>query len=481
LSQPNLLFIFADQLRYSAVGFNGNRVVQTPVLDQMAREGRVFDHCLSSCPICSPYRGQLLTGRYSHANGVMDNEYQLFPGQPTLATALNDAGYRTAYIAKWHLGYPPYTPEKRYGFHDFIGYNNGHLYYDISYWHNEEGPFPMVDYAPFVETQLTIDYMREHRQQRPDQPFAIVLGWGPPHWSPLNNKRDYGEYPQEYDIYDPEEVDLPGNVPVQLVDFERKELADYYAMVTTLDVCMGRLLDELDRLGIGDNTIVVFTSDHGDHLGAHGMGKPYDAWMHHTLRGSKATPFEDSVHVPFVVRYPGKTPGNTRSDTLLSSVDLMPTLVSLCGGKIPEGVQGSDLSHAILGEPGEEPDSVYLQILGPGWPTRTKWIGLWRGLRDHRYTYARWKDREGMRVLYDRQTDPLEMRNVVDDPAYADIAAAMEARLQLWIAETDDPFEAGRRLPVTDMLDLGQRFTNEDWYDQAPKGYVEALLRKSSE
>ncbi len=113
----------------------------------------------------------------------------------------------------------------------------------------------MVDYAPFVETQLTIDYMREHRQQRPDQPFAIVLGWGASSLESVEQQAYYGEYPQEYDIYDPEEVDLPGNVPVQLVDFERKELADYYAMVTTLDACMGRWASRRTRPVLASATI----------------------------------------------------------------------------------------------------------------------------------------------------------------------------------------------------------------------------------
>ena len=116
MGNPNILFVFADQLRYSGLGCSGNRVVRTPAIDRLAREGVVFDQAFSGCPICSPYRAQLLTGRYSHANGVLCNQYRLFDGQRTIADVLGDAGYRTAYVGKWHLGNGPYTPDKRYGF-----------------------------------------------------------------------------------------------------------------------------------------------------------------------------------------------------------------------------------------------------------------------------------------------------------------------------------------------------------------------------
>ena len=114
--EPNIIFVFSDQQRYSALGSSGNSLIRTPNIDRLAAEGILFRQAFSSCPICSPYRGQALTGRYSHKNGVIDNEYSLFEDQTTLAQALGNAGHRTAYIGKWHLGYGPYGEEKRYGF-----------------------------------------------------------------------------------------------------------------------------------------------------------------------------------------------------------------------------------------------------------------------------------------------------------------------------------------------------------------------------
>ena len=240
-------------------------------------------------------------------------------------------------------------------------------------------------------------------------------------------------------------------------------------------------MEALDERGLAEDTIVCFSSDHGDHLGAHGYGKPgaTDSWMDHTLQLSKGTPYDEAAHIPFLLRYPANVPGNRRSQTFLNSVDVMPTLLGLAGGGVPDSVQGTDLSHTALGLSGDEPDSVYLQMLGPGWPDRIKSVGLWRAVRAERYTYARWADRGGKRLLLDRQLDPLEMHNRVDDPEYREIAEQMERRLQAWIAETGDPFDTGRRLPQTDMLDLGQTFIRPEWAARAPQEYVAALARKS--
>ena len=473
---PNIVFVFADQLRYTALACNGNQIVRTPHIDRLAREGVSFDQAFSSCPICSPYRGQVFTGRYSHANGVMCNEYRMRPGQRTIAHVLRDAGYRTAFVGKLHLGHGPYTEDERLGFDDMIAYNCTHQYYKVSVHHNEDGPYPIREYAPRGETQLALDYIRNHTARSPGQPFCLFMSWGPPHWTTCQGyEREYGVYPREYDVYDPQEMDVSRNVPGPLREYTKRELADYYAMTTSLDDCVGEITRSLDELGIADDTILCFSSDHGDHLNAHGYGKPGYGWEPPYLRGSKATPHDEAIHIPFVMRYPKAVPANRRTDAMLSSVDVMPTLLSLCGVPTPDEVQGRDLSHAALGRAGDGPDSVYLQILGTGWPSRNEWIGLWRGVRTRDYVYARWHDRGGMRVLYDLRADPLEMNNLVDDPACASIVDDMESRLREWIAKTDDPFDTGERLTGTGMLDLGQQLTSARAYASLPTAYREAI------
>ena len=455
MNQPNILFVFSDQQRYNTMGCVGNEVIQTPHLDRLAREGVCFDQAFSSCPICSPYRAQILTGRYAHANGVVDNEYTLFENQVTMAQALAGAGYATAYVGKWHLGYGPYATEKRYGFDYMAAYNCQHDYYNTTYYENGSGPYEIDGWAPSKETDLAIGFMQDHLKRDKAAPFFLTLSWGPPHWP-------YDEYPEAFHTYDPQQVDLPANVPEQIAAFARREIADYYGNISALDYEMGRLLSWLQDNGLDQNTVLCYSSDHGDHLSSHGYGKPMDRWLHHTKRASKATPYEESIHIPFLLRYPTRVAAGQRTDVLFSSVDVMPTLLGLAGVDVPTGVQGMDLSHAALGQQGPVPDSVYLQILGPGWPHRGDWVGCWRGVRIQRWVYARWHGDGGVR-LYDRETDPYEMDNLAGQPAFAGIQATLEARLQAWITSTGDPFDTGERDPETGMLQLGQRFTHDKW------------------
>ena len=242
--------------------------------------------------------------------------------------------------------------------------------------------------------------------------------------------------------------------------FAREELAHYYGNVTGLDHELGRIRAVLDERGLTEDTIFCYTSDHGDHLSSHGYGKPSDQWLHPSKRASKATPYDESVHVPFIMSYPARIQGGQRLPVMFSSVDIMPTLLALAGVEAPAGIQGTDLSRALLGEGGTEPDSVYLQILGPGWPYRGEWVGFWRGVRTDRWTYARWHH-SGERWLFDRECDPYEMVNLAGREECAGIEGQMEDRLQQWIGDTDDPFETGARDPQTGILQLGQSLTSD--------------------
>ena len=397
--KPNILFVFSDQQRCDTLGCTGNQVIHTPAFDRLAAEGILFRQAFSSCPICSPYRGQILTGRYSHKNGVVDNEYGLSPGQTTMAQALNDAGYRTGYVGKWHLGYGPYTPEKRYGF-DYMAANNcDHHHLDMQFYEDEDGPFTVDSWGPTAMTDRAIQFMQNYIDREKDSPFFLMMSWGPPHWP-------YDRYPEKHKIYTPDDVEVPQNVPDAMKAFAAEEIADYYGNISALDEEMGRLMKWLDDKGVRNDTILCFSSDHGDHLSSHGYGKPKDEWLHHSKRASKATPYEESIHIPFILSYPKMVTPVTTSDTLFSSVDVMPTLLALAGIESPEEVQGLDLSHTLLGREGPQPDSVYLQILGPGWPHRGDWVGYWRGLRTMRWVYARWYG-SGEIWLFDRENDPL--------------------------------------------------------------------------
>ena len=462
--RPNVLFVFSDQQRYSALGANGNTVLKTPVLDALASEGMVCDNMFSNHPLCSAYRAILLTGLFGWKNGVIDNEYRPRRDIPTLPGTLREQGYETGHIGTFHLGKGPYPEEDRYGLDYLAALHDGPGYFDRSYFENEVGPRSYDGWAPSVETDLSVRFMERHLDDRPDDPFALFVSWRPPHWP-------YKQYPEEYNVYDSADVDLPGNVPPQMADFARREIADYYGCCTGLDAEMGRLLESLDRLGIADDTIVCYTSDHGDHLSSHGYGKPFDSWMHHSMRASKSTPYEESIHVPFVIRWPGKTPAGCRTDSFFGAIDLVPSLLGACGVPLPEGLQGRDVSSLWRGEgPPADPDhapggneSAYLMNMANGWPNRYGWVGRWRGVRTERYTYARWFENERGPWLFDRETDPLEMTNLAESVETRGAVEEMEERMHRWMEATGDPFEYGHRGP-RGFIDVGQVWADpEKW------------------
>ena len=461
--RPNIVFVFSDQQRYSALGANGNRVVRTPVLDGMAAEGMVCDNMFSNHPLCSPYRAILLTGQFGWRNGVIDNEYRPRRDIPTLPGTLREHGYGTAHVGTFHLGKPPYTEEGRYGIDYLAAVGVGRGYFDQPYYENERGPVVFPGWGPTVETDLAIRYLERHRDRaagRPVRPVPVVA-------APALAVRAVSRTPSSATIR-PRSI-LPANVPEALADHARRELADYYACCTGLDVEMGRLLAALDRLQVADDTIVCYTSDHGDHIRAHGYGKPNETWLHNTRRASKATPYEDSAHVPFVVRWPGNTPPGTRSDAFMGAIDIVPSLLGACGVPAPAGLQGRDLSPVWRGQPvpADPPhapgasESVYLMNMAHGWPNRYGWVGRWRAVRTARYTYARWYANERSPWLFDRQEDPLEMNNLAYSAAARPVVQEMEERLHRWMEATGDPFEHGAR-GDRGFVEVGQQWADPD-------------------
>ena len=180
--RPNIVLVFADQQRYSALGANGKTVVRTPNIDAMAADGMVCDNYFSNHPLCSPFRAILLTGQFGCRNGVIDNEYRPRRDIPTLPGMLSDNGYATAHVGTFHLGRGPYPEADRYGIDYLAALHAGPGFFDRSYFENEEGPTKYEGGAPRVETDLSIRFIERHLEKRPDDPFALFLSWRPPHW-----------------------------------------------------------------------------------------------------------------------------------------------------------------------------------------------------------------------------------------------------------------------------------------------------------
>jgi len=423
--RPNLVFVFADQMRAQATGYAGDPNVQTPNLDRLARESVNFTHTVSGCPVCSPYRASLLTGQYPLTHGVFLNDLCLRDEAVSIAEALGEAGYDTAYIGKWHLdghGRSNFIPrERRQGFdfwkvlectHD---YNNSHYYGDTNEKLTWEG------YDAIAQTREAQRYLEGRRG---DKPFVLFLSWGPPH-------NPYQTAPEEYKrLYRAEDLVLRPNVPADHEASARRDLAGYYAHISAMDACIGDLLGTLRERGLEEDTIFVFTSDHGDMLGSQGQMR-------------KQRPWDESILVPFLLRYPGALGREARRcDLLVSSPDVMPTLLGLCGTPIPETVEGKDFSGYLLG--GERPDvpAALIACYAPfGEWVRAGGGKEYRGVRTHRYTYVR--DLEGPWLLYENEKDPYQLENLCGRPELADVQEELERQLERLLREQRDEFSRG--------------------------------------
>lgn len=343
MAQPNIIWVFGDQHRGQAVGYMRDPNIHTPNIDRLATEGMVSTEAVAGCPLCCPYRGSLLTGRYPH-HCVPGHEYPLPPDQPTIADAFNAAGYRTAYYGKWHLaGYHEregragkyiVPPEQRGGFNEWVGYENNNSQWDC--WvHGGEGEDAFQYRLPGYETDALTDLFIDHLKQRGQEqqrgegkPFFAVLSVQPPH-------NPYAAPAEWMERHTPGKIELRANVPniPWIVDTAQRHLAGYYAMIENLDWNLGRIRETLTETGLADTTYILFFSDHGDMHGSHGQFL-------------KTSPWEESIRVPFVIGggipYYGVRSG--RWSVPINHVDIAPTTLGLCGIDKPDWMEGTDYS-----------------------------------------------------------------------------------------------------------------------------------------
>ena len=309
--KPNLIYVFADQLRYLSLGCNGDSRAHTPCIDELSRQCVNMDNAVSGHPVCAPYRASLLTGKYTTSTGMVINEIRINPNHKTFAHALTQDGYTAEYIGKWHmyaaqLGHHYDTANSfipkgadRLGFDGyFAAYNFHHEYYaPKAYYHLDTDEKIFCDgYEPDFQTDMAIE--RLERLSAEDKQFALFLSLGTPHdpWVKENVPAEY------YDMFRDTDFPLPPNYKskndkyadmwARFMPGERKRLPEwmrvYYAMVANLDMNLGRLLKRIGELGLFENSIVVFTSDHGELFGAHG-------------RRAKNIFYDEAVRVPFLL------------------------------------------------------------------------------------------------------------------------------------------------------------------------------------
>ena len=425
--RPNILFVIADQWRASALGFAGDPNVQTPHLDRFERGCVNFTQAVAGMPVCSPTRASLLTGQRPQTHGLFLNDVPLNPGAVTLPKVLQAAGYDTGCIGKWHIdghgSRSAFIPrERRQGFDYWKVLECTHAYNNSPYYADGPEKLKWAGYDALAQTRDAQAYLRGRANV--EKPFLLWLAWGPPH-------NPYESAPAKYRaLYAPGKIKLPPNVPASAQATARKELAGYYAHCTALDDCFADLLRTLEETGLATNTVVVFTSDHGDML-----------WSHDQQR--KQRPWEESARVPMLFRLPASL-GITaqRLAATINTEDVMPTLLSLCGQNIPKSVEGLDFTGAMRGGVDPSGGATILRCLSPfGEFLRHEGGREYRALRTSTHTYVR--DLKGPWLLYDNAADPYQLKNLAGLPQHAKLQGALEARLQKKLAEQRDEFRPG--------------------------------------
>ena len=403
---PNLLFILAGGWRAPALDD-----LRLPNLEALAKQGLQFERLYTCYPLAAPSRAALITGRFPYASGVPREGVRLPLDQPSIAEQFRHSGYRTGYIGEWRLDgaeEPGFVPAgaRRRGFDYWAAFNQGRRYFDSIYFRDTPDPIRRAGFEPDYQTDLAIDFIK----QGGPRPFYLFLAWGPPH-PPLTPP------PRGATRYDPRKIRLRANVPPELEERTQDTYARYYSLCSALDDNLGRIVAVLDEQRLREDTIVVFTSDSGAMLGSQGLE-------------ADNQPFEESVRVPLILRYPGGLAAGRKNDALISNVDLMPSLLGLCGVAIPASVQGQDLSAWMSREQGSHRESLFCSgRLGES----DEWRMVVRGL-DKLVV-----DRElNVTHLYNLGQDPFEMENLARDVSQDLKRDELKALLKDWMRRTGD-------------------------------------------
>lgn len=440
MTRPNILLLYTDQQRWDALARAGNPHIHTPNLDRLAADGVMFTNAFCNNPVCMPSRQSMLSGQYPSSLGCCCNGIEMDETVPMIHTVLKPYGYHAANIGKLHFknhsDRDHREPHPSYGF-DTLILSDEPGCYDDAYikWveandpaavdvcrctsppacvgeriekqpRNTQHPYVFegpehLTHTAFVADQ-TIEFLRRHR----DDTFFAIAGFFAPH-APLNPPRRF------VDMYDPATLPLPlmndDQNGLGLSDDQWREVkAYYYALVTHVDDQVGHILAALDELGLADDTVVVFTSDHGEYLGDHGAVQ-------------KGPPgFDSCVHVPLIVRYPRVIASGETSDALIEAVDIAPTLMDLCGVQTPPIFQGRSFAPLLKGEPYELRESIFIEYRDP-------FQLSWKAVRTHAHKYCR--SGAGAELLFDLAADPGELTDLACDPAYAATLADMRHEL----------------------------------------------------
>ncbi|MXZ08920.1 MAG: arylsulfatase [Gemmatimonadetes bacterium] len=425
-NRPNVVLIITDDQGYGTVGVHGNDQVRTPYMDRLANEGVAFDRFYGH-PLCSPSRAALMTGRYFYRTGILHTSRGgalMSDDEVTAAELFRDAGYRTGIFGKWHLGdnYPMRPMDQ--GFEKAVWHKGGGIgqapvrpnsYFDSLLWREGED-FQAKGYCTDVFFDEALAFIEEYQSE----PFFIYIPTNAPH-GPLEISDEYADPYREMGLDD--------------------SVARIYGMVENIDDNIGRLLELLERLGLDEDTIIIFTSDHGPAGGRYNAG----------LRSTKGDVYEGGIRVPYFMRWPKGMPAGFKTDKIASHIDVLPTLLSLCNVDSPSDLRmdGVDLTPLIRGHEVE-------------WLDRTLFIQTHRGSRPRQYHNCtaltqryKWLGYPGTGGQWDFETsstDPvMELYDLEDDPGeekeiggqMPDLVAQMKKDYDAWFDDVASDWQAG--------------------------------------
>jgi choline-sulfatase len=447
--RPNILFIMTDDQARWSLGVHGNTDSRTPNMDRIGKEGAIFANAFVATPVCSPSRATFFTGRYGTQLGITDwiNKPQAEAGvglsdtDVTWPMVLQRAGYRTALVGKWHLGEKRHNRPRSKGFDHFYGIVGG----------GEQAMNPRMTIdgedkrlegpTPDLTADAAIRFIeRTHggAGAEADKPFALCLFFREPH-------QPYTPVPPEdsapFEKLDPKTPNVPDFVDAET---NKKRYREYYGSIHAADRNIGRVLAKLDELKLADNTIVLFTSDHGYNIGQHGVyTKGNASW----ISGAKAGPkrpnmFEESIRVPLLVRWPGVVKPGTTIDQMVSNVDTFKTVLGMLNIPVPADApqaDGRDFSPLLRGESVPSwREEIYTQ-----YDLHNSGLAFMRMVRTPKWKLVRHHFTSGLDELYDLENDPGEKDNLYNKPAGKAARAELQSKLTAWQKSIDDPILKG--------------------------------------
>jgi N-acetylglucosamine-6-sulfatase len=442
-NRPNMVVILVDDMRWDEFGKAGHAYLQTPNIDRLATEGVMFVNAFATTPLCSPSRASFLTGQYPHTHGIVDNTARDEQSHRlrTFPAVLDSAGYATAFVGKWHMGN---DDSPRPGF---------------DYWVSMQGQgealnptlnvngvrTPTSGYVTDVLTDYSLRFIRESGTE----PFLLYLAHKAlhPNVHQRNDgstadigeggfvpaERHKGMYAEEEFVRRPSSGIAPADKPALMRTLgdlpppgpetatPERTIRERAEMLMGVEESLGRIMALLEEIGKLDNTIIVFTSDHGFWYGEHGLNE------------ERRLAYEEGIRIPLLVRYPGTAKAGIEPDQMVMSIDLAPTLLDLAGVQAYRGLEGRSFVVLLAGERPEWRNSVFVEYYSDTVFPRIDRMG-YKAIRTDRYKYIRYEDLQGMDELYDLEADPYELKNLIKEPSAADLLHDMQARLDSALA-----------------------------------------------